>query len=190
MDSDNVKWINTIRDTTVSYRRMIDATIEQLTDDELFARPSPEVNSVAIILRHLGGNLFSRWTAFLTTDGEKPERNRESEFQDWAGDRASLMLHFESGWHALEGAIDSLTEENIDNCISIRGESHSIPQALIRSITHITYHVGQIAIVARQVHRGDWNWLTVAPGASSQFNEKTWGTKASRSIFAGDEDTR
>ena len=176
-----------MRDSVTSYRRMIDATIEQLTDDELFIRPVPNVNSVAIILRHLGGNLRSRWTDFLTTDGEKPDRNRDAEFLDWNGDRQSLMSHFDSGWNALVVAIESLNDDNLGQCVQIRGESHTIPQALTRSITHITYHVGQIAIVARQVHNGDWRWLTVAPGNSSQFNEQTWGTSASRSIFSDDE---
>ena len=188
MNTDNTTWINTMRETAVSYRCMIDATIEQLTDDELFARPAPAVNSVAIILRHLGGNLRSRWTDFLTTDGEKPDRNRDAEFQDWEGDRRSLMTHFDSGWCAFEQAIESLNGDNIGKRIRIRGEPHSIPKAITRSITHITYHVGQIAIVARQVHRGDWKWLTVAPGESSQFNKATWGTSASRSILANDED--
>ena len=185
--ANNLMWLNTMRDSVTSYRRMIDATIEQLTDDELFIRPVPNVNSVAIILRHLGGNLRSRWTDFLTTDGEKPDRNRDAEFLDWNGDRQSLMSHFDSGWNALVVAIESLNDDNLGQCVQIRGESHTIPQALTRSITHITYHVGQIAIVARQVHNGDWRWLTVAPGNSSQFNEQTWGTSASRSIFSDDE---
>ena len=185
--ANNLMWLNTMRDSVTSYRRMIDATIEQLTDDELFIRPAPNVNSVAIILRHLGGNLRSRWTDFLTTDGEKPDRNRDAEFLDWNGDRQSLMSHFDSGWNALVVAIESLNDDNLGQCVQIRGESHTIPQALTRSITHVTYHVGQIAIVARQVHNGDWRWLTVAPGNSSQFNEQTWGTSASRSIFSDDE---
>ena len=177
-----------MNDTAMSYRRMIDATIEQLSDDELFARPAPGINSVAIILRHLGGNLRSRWTDFLTTDGEKPDRDRDKEFQDWDGDRRSLLQHFDTGWNALTAAIASLDEDSLEQSIRIRGEPHSIPQALTRSLTHVSYHVGQIAIIARQVHQGDWNWLTVAPGESSQFNKNTWGTSASRSILAGDDD--
>lgn len=86
-DINNHIWLNSIRETILSYRRMIDATIEQLTDDELFMRPAPTSNSVAVIMRHLGGNLRSRWTDFLTTDGEKPDRDRDSEFLDWNGDR-------------------------------------------------------------------------------------------------------
>ena len=177
-----------MRSTVSSYRRMIDATIDQLTDAELFARPAPGMNSVAVILRHLGGNLESRWTEFETTDGEKPSRNRDSEFLDWDGDRNSLIEHFNSGWDALSHAIDSIDDNNIETTIHIRGEPHSIPQALTRSVTHLTYHVGQIAMIARMVHDGDWKWLTIAPGSSAKHNDKTWGTAESRSIFSDHND--
>ena len=177
-------WLSTMRATVVSYRQMIDAVTEQLTDAELVARPAAGINSVAIVLRHLGGNLRSRWADFLTTDGEKPDRDRDSEFLDWHGDRQSLMDHFESGWKSFEQALDAIDDENVDQTIRIRGEPHTVAQALVRSVTHLTYHVGQIAIIARMVHRGEWRWLTVAPSASALLNERTWGTAASRSIFA------
>ena len=179
-----------MHDTVVSYRRMIDATIEQLTDVELFARPEPNINSVGIILRHLGGNLRSRWTDFLTTDGEKPDRDRDTEFLDWEGDRRSLLEHFDCWWTALASALDTIDETTVNRTIHIRGEAHSIPQALTRSVTHLTYHVGQIAIVARMVHTGDWHWLTIAPGSSTEHNHDTWGTTASRSIFAESENAK
>lgn len=167
---------------------MIDATVVQLSDAELFSRPGTEFNSVAVILRHLGGNLRSRWTDFLTTDGEKPDRNRDTEFQDWEGDRASLLGYFDSGWRKFESVFDQLDDTNIEQVIYIRGESHTIPQALNRSLTHVAYHAGQIAIVARMVHAGDWKWLTIAPGTSAKFNKDAWGTSASRSVFADDKD--
>ncbi|MCM2374240.1 DinB family protein [Aporhodopirellula aestuarii] len=188
MDSaDSNRWQAAMWETVQAYRRMIDAITAQLTDDELFARPSANVNSVAIILRHLGGNLKSRWTDFLTTDGEKPDRDRDSEFLDWEGDRQSLIEHFESGWRAFESAVNAIDEDTAGKTIFIRGEAHSVAQALTRSITHLTYHVGQIAMIARMVHVGEWRWLTVAPGGSSEHNEKSWGTSASRSVFAADE---
>ena len=168
---------------------MIDATIEQLTDAELFVRPAPGFNSAAIILRHLGGNLRSRWTDFFTTDGEKPDRNRDTEFSDWEGDRQSLMTHFNVGWQALEAALETIDDENAGQTITIRGEPHTVAEALMRSITHVTYHVGQLAIIARMVHRGSWRWLTVAPGDSASHNERTWGTAASRSIFSEHNDS-
>ena len=95
------EWLRLLRSTVASYREMVDQTIEQLSDAELFARPAPGVNSVAVLLCHLGGNLQSRWTDFLTTDGEKPNRNRDTEFEDWDGDRESLLRYFDQGWKAL-----------------------------------------------------------------------------------------
>ena len=188
--SNATNWLDAMRDTVLSYRRMIDATIAQLTDAELFARPAPGINSVAVILRHLGGNLQSRWTDFMTTDGEKPDRDRDTEFLDWDGDRDSLIQHFNLGWEALVSALQVIDDKNIDTTIHIRGEPHSIPQALTRSVTHVTYHVGQIAMIARIVHNGDWRWLTIAPGSSAEHNDKTWGTEASRSIFSDHNDAR
>jgi uncharacterized damage-inducible protein DinB len=180
-------WLDAIRDTVTSYRRMIDGSVAQLTDEELHARPVDGVNSVAILLRHLGGNLQSRWTDFLTSDGEKPDRNRDAEFQDWEGSRQSLLEYFDVGWTALTNACESIDGSIIERTINIRGEPHTIPQALTRSVTHLSYHVGQIALVARMVHKGEWNWLTIAPGASTEHNERTWGSSASRSVFAGED---
>jgi len=176
-------WIAAFAETVASYRRMIDATVLQLSDTELHARPAPDINSVAIILRHLGGNLRSRWTDFLTTDGEKPDRNRDTEFMDWGGDRESLLAYFDSGWSALTAAIAQLDASSVNETIYIRGEAHTIPQALTRSVTHLSYHVGQIAMVSRMVHDGEWKWLTIEPGTSAQHNQRTWGTAESRSVF-------
>lgn len=182
----NQPWLTAIRETIDSYRKMIDATVAQLTDEELFTRPGPDLNSVAVLLRHLAGNLTSRWTDFLTTDGEKPDRDRDKEFEDWPGDRQSLLDYFDSAWHALTSAIETINDTNVETTIYIRGEAHTIPQALSRSITHLSYHVGQITMIARSVHQGQWNWLTIAPGQSSQHNQNTWGTSASRSVFGND----
>ncbi|MEM9368010.1 MAG: DUF1572 family protein [Planctomycetota bacterium] len=183
-------WLSAMWESARGYRRMVDATVSQLSDTELFARPAPGTNSVAIILRHLGGNLRSRWTDFLTTDGEKPDRDRDLEFMEWVGDRQSLMNHFDLGWVALNHAFETIDQQNVTQTIFIRGEAHTITQALTRSLTHFTYHVGQILIIARMVHQGEWNWLTVAPGESTSHNERTWGTSASRSVFATDPDDR
>ena len=176
----NNAWLTAISETVTSYRRMIDGCVSQLSDQELGQRPAPGINSVAIIVRHLGGNLLSRWTDFLTTDGEKPDRNREGEFAEWNGDRAALLDQLDRGWSALTSAIDSLNEDNLTATILIRGEPHTIPQALVRSITHLSYHVGQIALIARGVHAGPWQWQTIPPGNSQHHNQATWGTPASR----------
>jgi hypothetical protein len=178
----NDPWIAAVVETIDSHRRLIDGAVEQLSDEELMRRPAKRVNSVATILRHLGGNLLSRWTDFLTTDGEKPTRNRESEFEDWPGDRASLLAFFDSGWQIWRNSIESLTADDVTKNVTIRGEPHSVPLAIERSLTHTAYHVGQIMFIARLVHAGDWQWLTIRPGGSSQHNQQTWGTAASRGV--------
>jgi len=189
MNQLNSLWIESCRETITGYRRMTDAALRQLSDAEFFARPSEEINSVAIVIRHLAGNLHSRWTDFLTTDGEKSDRDRDREFEEWQGDRESLMRYFDSGWACLESAIAALNDESVCKTIQIRGEDHSVPDAFARSMTHVSYHVGQILIIARMVHHGQWNWLTVAPGKSADHNRNTWGTAASRSSFAEPDKT-
>lgn len=183
-------WLNASAETIASYRKMIDAAVAQLSDEELGVRPAPSLNSVAIILRHLAGNLRSRWTDFLTTDGEKPDRDRDGEFQEWSGDRANLLAEFDRAWDCLAGVPGQLNVANIDTPILIRGERHTIPQALSRSIAHVAYHTGQILMVARAVHAGEWRWLTIAPGGSSAHNQTTWGTAASRGVFGSGESER
>ncbi|RCS53035.1 DUF1572 domain-containing protein [Bremerella cremea] len=180
-------WTEALHVTAVSYRKMIDATLSQLTDEEFFQRPAAEINSVAVLLRHLGGNLASRWTDFQTTDGEKPSRSRDDEFADWPGDRASLMAYFEEGWQQLIAAIDAANELNPSMSIDIRGEAQTLATAFLRSLTHLSYHVGQISLIARTVHQGNWHWLTIAPGGSQRHNEQTWGTSQSRGIQGAEE---
>lgn len=177
-------WTAALWESAVSHRRMIDGTLVQLSDEEFFRRPAPQINSVAVILRHLGGNLASRWTDFLTTDGEKPTRNRDEEFADWPGDRASLMGYFDAGWQQLLTALDEAAALDPMTPIFIRGESQTLASALIRSLTHTSYHVGQISLIARTVHEGSWQWLTIGPGESQRHNEQTWGTPQSRSVFS------
>jgi uncharacterized damage-inducible protein DinB len=173
-------WKSATLDVLDGYRRMIDGALKQLSDEELNRRPTDGINSIAVILRHLGGNLLSRWTDFLTTDGEKPARNRDSEFEDWSGDRASLMAFFDSGWKACRDSITALTSDDMTKSIEIRGEKHTVPQAIQRSLTHTAYHVGQIMLIARTVHDGSWQWLTIKPGGSQQHNQQTWGSAAAR----------
>src|SRR3954464_2975732 len=175
-------WVVASGENHDSYRRMIDGALQQLSDEEFFGRKEEGTNSVAVILRHLGGNLLSRWTDFLTTDGEKPSRNRDSEFEDWPGDRASLMAFFDSGWQTWRKSIESLAADDLTKTVTVRGEPHSVPLAVQRSLTHTAYHVGQIMLIARLTHDGNWQWLTIRPGDSQQHNEQTWGTAASRGV--------
>ncbi len=178
------KWHQNTIDTIDGYHRMIVASVAQLDDEQLHRRIAPGFNSVATLLRHLGGNLLSRWTHFLEEDGEKPDRNRDQEFMDWEGDRDQLLGYFESGWQKFRDAIVELRASDFEKDVKIRGEAHSVQNAILRSITHVSYHVGQIVLIARWVYGNDesWRWMTIQPGQSQQFNQSTWGTPAARGI--------
>ena len=158
-------------------KRLADRAVEQVPDDKLHAALDANTNSIAVIMKHVAGNLLSRWTDFLTTDGEKPWRNRDDEFWDSFRSRAQLLELWERGWACLLKALRSLKPEDLGKTVMIRGEPHSVPLALERSLGHTCYHIGQIVQVAR-IHAGEkWNTLTIARGGSEQFNKEHWGQK-------------
>ena len=156
-------------------KRLADRAIEQVPDDKLHVALDENTNSIAVIMKHVAGNLVSRWTDFLTTDGEKPGRNRDDEFVDSLGSRAKILDHWKRGWACLFGTLTSLKPEDLGKTVVIRGEPHSVPLAMQRSLGHTCYHIGQIVQVAR-IHAGDnWNTLTIPKGGSEQFNKANWG---------------
>jgi len=156
-------------------KRLADRAVEQVPDDKLFIALDENTNSIAIVIKHVAGNLISRWTDFLTTDGEKPWRNRDDEFVDSFGSRAEVLGFWERGWMRLLATLQSLKPEDLEKTVAIRGEPHSVPLALERSLGHTCYHIGQIVQVAR-VHAGEkWNTLTIPRGGSREFNQSNWG---------------
>lgn len=156
-------------------KRLADRAVEQVADDKLHVALDAHTNSIAVIMKHVAGNLTSRWTDFLTTDGEKPGRNRDAEFEDTFTFRAELLACWERGWACLLETLNRLTPEDCGKTVLIRGEPHSVPLALERSLGHTCYHIGQIVQVAR-IHAGDkWNTLTIPRGGSEQFNKAHWG---------------
>jgi hypothetical protein len=156
-------------------KRMADRAVEQLPDDRLHAALDTHTNSIAVVMKHVAGNLLSRWSDFLTTDGEKDWRNRDDEFVDSFSSRAELLEFWERGWACLLKALKSLKAEDLERTVLIRGEPHSVPLALERSLGHTCYHIGQIVQVAR-IHAGDkWNTLTIPRGGSQQYNKANWG---------------
>lgn len=156
-------------------KRLADRAVEQMSDDKLHVALDQNTNSIAIIMKHVAGNLASRWTDFLTTDGEKPGRNRDDEFVDSFSSRAELLECWERGWSCLLTTLKALKPEDCGKSVMIRGEPHSVPLALERSLGHTCYHIGQIVQVAR-AHAGEqWNTLTIPRGGSEQFNKSNWG---------------
>lgn len=151
---------------------LADGAIAQISTEQFFAVLSAGDNSVAIIVKHVGGNLLSRWTDFLTADGEKPGRNRDTEFAILTEDtRESLLRQWEAGWTTLFAAIGPLTDGDLDRTVTIRKEPLSVRQAITRQLTHYSYHVGQIVYLAKHYAGGSWRSLSIPPGASAQFNQ-------------------
>jgi uncharacterized damage-inducible protein DinB len=153
------------------YKRMADAALAQIEDKDFFHLIDPESNSIAIVVKHIGGNLRSRWTDFLTTDGEKPDRHRDQEFELVAADtREDLMRRWERGWEITFNTIQSLKPEDVLRRVTIRGEPHTVLQAINRSVTHMAHHVGQIVLLAKHLRGSHWKTLSIPKGKSAEVN--------------------
>ncbi len=150
-----------------------DKALAQTPDEDFFATLDPESNSPAVIVKHLGGNLRSRWTDFLTTDGEKPDRDRDGEFEIRGGDtQASLMARWEAGWQCVFDTLGSLRPDDLSKTVLIRHEPHSVVQAITRSFGHAAGHAGQIIQLAKHFHWQEWKTLSIPRGQSEEFNAK------------------
>jgi hypothetical protein len=152
------------------YKKLADRAMEQVADEQLFAAIDPETNSIAIIVKHLSGNMRSRWTDFLTTDGEKPDRDRDGEFVDPPPTREALLNAWEDGWQRLFAALEPLSEADLARKVTIRGEAHSVMQAVNRQVAHYGLHVGQIILLARHFAGQRWQSLSVPKDQSVEFN--------------------
>jgi hypothetical protein len=156
-------------------KRLADRAVAQLPGEKLHVPLDPATNSIAVIMKHVAGNLLSRWTDFLATDGEKPWRDRDDEFVDTFASREELLAYWESGWGRLFETLGGLTAEDLDRTVAIRGEPHSVPLAIQRSLAHCGYHVGQIVLIARILAGDRWETLTIPRGGSAGFNQRAWG---------------
>jgi hypothetical protein len=162
------------------YKLLGERAIAQVSDAQLFTSLDEESNSIAIIVKHITGNMRSRWTDFLTTDGEKPNRNRDGEFVDPPATREALMREWEDGWARVFGAIEPLTDADLGRVITIRGEAHSVMQAINRQLAHYPQHVGQIVLLAKHYAGEQWQTLSVARNRSAEFNRKVASGEASQ----------
>ena len=154
-----------------NYKKMGERAIEQVSDEEFFALIDSESNSIAIVVKHIAENLNSRWRDFLTSDGEKADRRRDTEFELMGDTRGSLMLFWERGWQTLFVAIEPLTVDDFSRTVSIRGEPHTIIEAMNRQLTHYAYHVGQIVLLAKHFSLAKWKTLSVPKNKSAEFNQ-------------------
>jgi uncharacterized damage-inducible protein DinB len=164
-------FIDSIRAEYLRYKGLAEAAIDQLSDDELSAHDPNGGNSIAVICWHISGNLRSRFTEFLTSDGEKPWRKREEEFRARTVTRAALLAKWNEGWDALLGTLATLTDEQLQLTVTIRGQPLRVHEALHRSLAHLSYHVGQIVYVAKATRGKDWKYLSILPGKSDTVNQ-------------------
>ena len=154
------------------YKKLAERAIDQCSDDSLFIAIDPESNSIAIIVKHMVGNMRSRWRNFLTSDGEKPDRNRDTEFEDAPKSRDELMAMWGAGWKYVFDALEPLTDEDLSRTVLIRTEPHSVMQAINRQVAHYSMHIGQIVFAAKHLttsKTGKWQSLSIPRGQSAQF---------------------
>jgi hypothetical protein len=169
-------YLDEARRSLRGHKRLAEGAIVQVSDDQLFQQLDPDANSIAIIMKHISGNQRSRFTDFLTTDGEKPNRHRDTEFEMPARpSREELMRMWEEGWQKVFSALDPLRPEDVSNTVTIRGEPHTVLQAINRQVAHYAYHVGQIVLVAKHLRGPEWKTLSIARGQSTQFEKKPIG---------------
>jgi hypothetical protein len=155
------------------HKELAEKAFRQVEDEGFFKKPGDHSNSIAIIIKHVAGNLASRWTDFLTTDGDKSWRDRDAEFIIGPDDsRSRLLAVWQTGWTALFQTLGSLREEDLLKKVTIRKEEHTVFQAIHRSLTHTSYHIGQIVYLSRWVTKEGWEWVTIPPGQSEQVKDK------------------
>ncbi len=154
------------------YKNLGDQSFDQLTEEQLFWQYNAESNSIAIIVKHLAGNMISRWTNFLKEDGEKSWRNRDSEFENSFQNNQEMLDYWEKGWDCLFRALEPLRNEDMNEIILIRQEKHTVFDAILRQLAHYPYHIGQIVYIAKMCKNQDWETLSIAKNASETFNQK------------------
>jgi hypothetical protein len=161
-------------------KQLGERAMAQVPDQQLFTALDEEANSIAVIVKHMAGNMRSRWTNFLTADGEKPDRNRDTEFEEPPATRQALMNLWEEGWARVFEALEPLSEADLGRTVTIRGEPHSVMQAINRQVAHYAYHVGQIVFLAKHYVGANWQSLSIPRNRSAEFNQKVAVGEASQ----------
>lgn len=169
------------------YKTLGEKAMDQLEAEQLFATPNEDSNSIAVIVKHLWGNMLSRWTDFLTTDGEKPSRNRDGEFLNDLQTKEAVMQKWNEGWDCLFKTMDSLTEEDLSKIIYIRNEGHTAMEAINRQLAHYPYHVGQMVYIAKMLKKTSWDSLSIPKNKSGDYNTQKFSQEKSTKHFTEEE---
>lgn len=178
-----VNYLESIQKQFQYYKSLGDKTFEQLQEKDLFWQYNEASNSIAIIVKHLWGNMLSRWTDFLTTDGEKTWRDREAEFEADILDRDEMIAKWEAGWSCLFNALDTINNQNFDKPVYIRNQGHTIVEAINRQLSHYAYHVGQIVFIGRMIQDEQWKSLSIPKGESEKYNQAKFAKPKRREHF-------
>ena len=165
------------------YKKLGDDAMAQIDDEKLFFQVNEDANSIAIIVQHLAGNMLSRWTDFLTTDGEKEWRNRDAEFETNITNKQDLLAYWNSGWQCLFTALEPLTSGDLDKIIYIRNEGHTVLEAINRQLAHYPYHVGQLVFLAKLLAADKWKSLSIPKNKSQEYNQEKFSKEKDNSFF-------
>jgi hypothetical protein len=180
------KYLDSVKKQFEYYKSVGEKTFNQLNEEELFWQFNEESNSIAIIVNHLWGNMKSRWTNFLTSDGEKEWRNRDLEFESVIKTKSDLIHKWNDGWKCLFDALDSITEDNFETKVYIRNQEHSIIDAVNRQLAHYAYHIGQLVYIGKMIKGGEWKNLTIPKGKSHKFNKEKFSKGKHKGHFSDD----
>lgn len=183
----NAAYLESARKQFLYYKALGEKAFAQLKDEQLFTAMNEDTNSIAIIVKHLSGNMLSRWTDFLTSDGEKEWRDRDNEFNDTYASKEEMLTAWEKGWKCLFDAVDSLKPEQLSDIIYIRNEGHTVVEAINRQLAHYPYHVGQIIFYAKLLKEGEWDTLSIARNKSGSYNADKFSKEKSIRNFTDDE---
>ena len=180
-------YLESVKKQFLYYKTLGEKAIDQLEPEQLFISLNDDTNSIAIIVNHLVGNMLSRWTDFLTTDGEKEWRNRDAEFEEIIQTKPELLAHWEKGWQCLFDALNGLQPEQLNEIIYIRNEGHTVLEAINRQLAHYPYHIGQIVFYAKMVKKTEWQSLSIPKNKSISYNSDKFSQEKSIKNFTDDE---
>ena len=166
------------------YKSLGEKSFDQLSDEQLFRSPGPESNSIAVIVNHLHGNMLSRWTDFLSSDGEKEWRARDAEFEELIQSREDLLNKWNEGWNCLFQALEGISADQLEAIVYIRNQGHTVVEAINRQLAHYAYHIGQIVYLARMLKGEDWTSLSIPKGKSTDYNKEKFSHEKRRQHFS------
>lgn len=187
MENNITNYLESVRKQFVYYKTLGDKTLSILSDNDIHYTYNDASNSIAIIVKHISGNMLSRWTNFLTEDGEKPWRNRDAEFEENYADKAEMLVDWEKGWACLFNALDQINEANFNDLVYIRNQGHTITEAINRQLAHYPYHIGQLVFLGKMLKDTDWVSLSIPKNQSTTYNQDKFAQEKKRAHFTDDE---